>query len=109
MPMTQRSSRKLSPTTASPSSSPAGFIEKAQALQMSAQAKPFKDVVMKDLRVRQLTPDCVILAYHGQGSRDGDEKPFQGSVCSAYIKRDGRWQLALTAHQPWKPDTGTVR
>jgi hypothetical protein len=46
----------------------------------------------------------VILAYHGQGQREGQEKPFQGSIASTYVLCDGRWQLALTAHQPWKPN-----
>lgn len=81
---------------------PMGFIEKRQAVQMAAD-KPWKDVKMRDVHVQQVTPDCVILAYHGQGRHDGDEKPFQGSVASTYVKRDGRWQLALTAHQPWTP------
>ncbi len=82
---------------------PMGFIEKPQAVQYAAQGQPFKDVKFKDLLVRELTPDCVILVYHGQGWGDGGEEPYRGSICSTYVKRDGRWQLALTAHQPWKP------
>lgn len=85
---------------------PMGFIEKRQAVQMAAD-KPWKDVEMRDVQVRQVTPDCVILAYHGQGRHDGDEKPFQGSIASTYVKRDGRWQLAMTAHQPWTPNGGS--
>ena len=81
---------------------PMGFLEKRQAVEMAAD-KPWKDVEMLDVHVQEVTPDCVILAYHGQGSRDGDEKPYQGSIASTYVKRDGRWQLALSAHQPWKP------
>lgn len=82
---------------------PMGFIEKAQAVRMTAD-KPWTDVEMDDVYVRQVAPDCVILAYHGRGSREGDEKPYLGSVASTYVRRDGRWQLALTAHQPWEPD-----
>jgi hypothetical protein len=81
---------------------PMGFIPKPQAVGMAAD-KPFQDVEMSDLRVEQVTPDCVILAYHGRASREGDEKPYQGSIASTYIRRNGRWQLALTAHQPWVP------
>jgi uncharacterized protein DUF4440 len=82
---------------------PMGFIEKEQAVSMAAD-KPWTEVEMKDVHVLQMAPDCVILAYHGRGSREGDEKPFLGSIASTYVRRDGRWQLALTAHQPWKPD-----
>jgi len=82
---------------------PMGFIRKRQAVQMTAD-KPYQDVEMTDVVLRQITPDCVILAYHGQGTRDGDKAPYRGSIASTYVKQNGRWQLALTAHQPWKPD-----
>jgi len=83
---------------------PMGFIEKPQAVAMSAKGHAFTDVVFKDLIVRELTPDCVALVYHGQGRSVGADQPFQGTVCSVYVKRSGRWQLALTVHQPWKPE-----
>jgi hypothetical protein len=81
---------------------PMGFIEKPQAVKMAAD-KPYRNVEMTDVIVHQVTPDCVILAYHGQASREGDEEPYRGSIASTYVKQDGRWQLALTAHQPWRP------
>jgi hypothetical protein len=86
---------------------PMGFIEKQQAVKMAAD-KPWKDVQMQDVVLHQVTPDCVIVAYHGQGRRDGDEAPHRSSIASTYVKRDGRWQLALTAHQPWKPGEQTA-
>lgn len=82
---------------------PMGFIRKQQAAQMPAE-KPWIDVQMTDLQVQQVTDDCVTLAYHGQARHEGEEKPYQGSIASVYIRRDGRWQLALSAHQPWKPN-----
>jgi hypothetical protein len=81
---------------------PMGFIAKRQAVQMVAD-KPYRDVEMQDVVLHQVTPDCVILAYHGKGVRDGNDAPYHGSIASTYVKQDGRWQLALTAHQPWKP------
>jgi len=86
---------------------PMGFIAKQQAVKMAAD-KPWKDVEMKDVVLQQVTPDCVIVAYHGQGTRDGDEAPHRSSIASTYVKRNGRWQLALTAHQPWRPAESTV-
>lgn len=86
---------------------PMGFIDKPKAVAMTAD-KPWQDVGLKDVQVRELTPDCVILAYHGQGRHEGDKEPYRASIASTYVRRDGHWQLALTAHQPWKPaeDTG---
>lgn len=83
---------------------PMGVIEKHQAMQMPAE-KPWIDVEMTDIHVRQLSPELVVLAYHGRGRHEGDEEPFMGSIASVYFKRDGRWQLAMTAHQPWKPQS----
>lgn len=82
---------------------PMGFIEKRQAVQMTAD-KPYADVEMHDVVLHQVTPDCVILAYHGQGRRDGDEAPYHTSIASTYVRQNGRWRLALTAHQPWNPE-----
>jgi hypothetical protein len=81
---------------------PMGFIDKQQGLKMMAD-KPWTKVEMTDVQIRQPIPDCVLLAYHGQGSHDGDDEPYRGSIASTYIRRNGRWQLTLTAHQPWKP------
>ena len=64
---------------------PMGFIEKQQVIQSPAE-KPWGAVEMFDVQVRQMTPDCVILAYHGRGRRDGDEKPYQGSIASTYLR-----------------------
>lgn len=47
---------------------------------------------------------CIVLAYHGQGRHEGDNEPYRASIASTYVRRDGAWQLALTAHQPWKPN-----
>lgn len=81
---------------------PMGFIEKQEVMKSPAD-RPWGKVEMLDVQVRQLTPDCVILAYHGRGHRDGDEKPYQGSIASTYVRIDGSWKLALSAHQPWTP------
>jgi hypothetical protein len=83
---------------------PLGFVEKAQVIQWPAE-KPWTQVEMLDVEVRQITPDCVILAYHGRGSREGDAKPYEGSIASTYCRIDGKWQLSLSAHQPWAPKT----
>ena len=82
---------------------PMGVIEKRQAVAMTAD-EPWQDVQMTDVTVREVAPDCVVVAYHGQGRQAGREEPHRSSVASTYLKRDGDWQLVLTAHQPWAPD-----
>ena len=81
---------------------PMGLIEKQQAVAMTAD-RPWDDVDMLDVQVRHLVADCVVLAYHGRGRRDGDETSYTGSIASAYVRQDGHWRLAISAHQPWMP------
>ena len=83
---------------------PMGYIEKNQAMEMSSKGKPFKDVKLEDIHIRELTPDCVALAYHGEGVREGDSEPYRGSICSVYVRRNNRWQMAVTDHQAWNPE-----
>ena len=83
---------------------PMGAIEKKDALQKTAPT-PWAQPEMSDVVVKQLTPDLIVLAYHAASRRPSDGQPYQGSIASAYAKIDGRWQLALTAHQPWRPKT----
>ncbi|MGH2513185.1 MAG: DUF4440 domain-containing protein [Candidatus Limnocylindrales bacterium] len=64
---------------------------------------PWTNVEMIDVKIREISPDCVILAYHGRGSRAGDEKPYQGSIASTYCRIGGTWKLAISSHQPWTP------
>jgi len=82
---------------------PMGMIDKAQAVSMTAE-KPWQDVELSDVTIRQVALDCIVLAYHGTGRHEGDEEPYRGSIVSTYVRRDGRWQLVLSAHQPWKPE-----
>lgn len=79
-----------------------GFVDKEKALGMVAE-EPWQDVEIRDVAIHELTPDVVTLAYHGQGRHAGDEEPYRATIASTWIKRDGRWQLAMTAHQPWQP------
>jgi len=83
---------------------PYGFIEKDAAVEMSGQSKPFKKVKMHDVEVRELTPDCIAIAYHGEGQREGEKEPYRASISSVYVHRKDKWQLALTTHQPWSPE-----
>ena len=81
---------------------PMGFIEKPVAIEAAKFGEPFTNVELTDIIVREVAPDVILLAYHGRGEREG--KPaYEGSIASVYVKRDGKWQAVLAAHQPWKP------
>lgn len=82
---------------------PMGFIDKAQAVVAAGKGERWTDVEMEDVQVRQLTPDCVIVAYHGRGRRPSGQEAYTGTIASTYVMRDGRWRLGLTCHQPWDP------
>ncbi len=81
---------------------PMGFVERDQVAKNPAEA-PWRDVEMLDLKIRQVTPDVVILAYHGRGRTDGQDAPYEGSIASTYVRQDGKWKMAISSHQPWKP------
>jgi Domain of unknown function (DUF4440) len=81
---------------------PMGAVEKQQAIDMTAD-EPWTDVEMRDVIVRSITPDLVILAYHGSATQAKDGTPYRGSIASTYARIDGQWQLAMSAHQPWEP------
>lgn len=80
---------------------PMGVVPKDKAVSMTPE-QPWTNLQMQDLVVREITPDCIVLAYHG--SAEGpDGKPTRSSVCSTYVRMDGQWKMALCSHQPWKP------
>jgi hypothetical protein len=83
---------------------PMGYVDKKQAVEMSSKGAPFKDVEMQDIQMRELTPECVALAYHGKGIQQGKKEPYHGSICSVYVRKDNEWKLAVTDHQPWHPE-----
>lgn len=79
---------------------PARVIEKAEAVQRSAQSEPWAEVKLEDVTTRQLTPDCVVVAYQGTARKRGEKKGYRSSICSTYVRKGGRWQLGATIRQP---------
>ena len=82
---------------------PMGVVTKQKALTMIPD-KPWRNLELRDVTSREVSPDCVVLAYHGIAQNPKDDKPYKTSVCSTYLRRGGEWQLVLSAHQPWSPD-----
>jgi hypothetical protein len=85
---------------------PMGFIDKNAAMEMSKDASGWEGLEMSDIRTIQITPDCVGVLYHGMAKRRDSGEPYRASLVSVYAKRDGNWQLVITAHQPWQPKGG---
>jgi hypothetical protein len=64
------------------------------------QAPPWASYEMDDIRLVPLGDESAALVYVGTGRRDGDDPPFVGVMSSVYVKRDGRWKLALYQQTP---------
>jgi hypothetical protein len=81
-----------------------GFVKQADAAKMSRDAKPWTDVRMQDMHVLDLSEDTMAIAYHGEGTQEGMSEPYRSTVSSVYVRKNGEWKLALTAHQSWKEE-----
>ncbi|MDB6094097.1 MAG: hypothetical protein JWM32_1659 [Verrucomicrobia bacterium] len=84
---------------------PVGVVEKPRALVLAGHSKPWDEVHMQDITVRELAPNCIALTYRGTAKREGDVQPYHARISSIYLQRSGRWQRVFTAHQPWDPKT----
>ncbi|HJP84302.1 MAG TPA: nuclear transport factor 2 family protein [Fimbriimonadaceae bacterium] len=79
---------------------PMGFIPKDKAVAIADQTEGWTNVMFSDVHVLELSPDCTAVAYHGE-AKGADGKPQRSSVSSTYVRRNGKWRLAMTSHQPW--------
>jgi hypothetical protein len=85
---------------------PLGAISRDMAIRAAAAGDRWVDLEMTDVVANEITPDCVVLAYHARAKRESDGSAYAGSIASTYVRRDATWQLALTCHQPWTPRQG---
>jgi ketosteroid isomerase-like protein len=83
---------------------PMGFIPKGKAVAIADQTEGWTNVSLSDVHVLELSPECAAVAYHGE-AKGADGKPQRSSVSSTYVRRDGKWRLAMTSHQPWPVDS----
>ena len=82
---------------------PMGFVDKSTAVEMSEQSPGWDDLQISDLHTVQITPDCIGVLYHGMAKRRNSGESYKASLVSVYARRNGEWQLVITAHQPWRP------
>jgi uncharacterized protein (TIGR02246 family) len=71
-----------------------GVMTRDDVVNALENAPPWASFAMDDIRVVRLGDDAAALVYVGTGYRDGSE-PFVGAMTSVYVRRDGRWRLAL--------------
>lgn len=81
-----------------------GFVDQPSAVKMAKDAKPWKNVKMQDIHAVDLNDDCIAIGYHGEGSQEGMDQPYRTTVSSLYVRRDGKWKLAVTSHQGWSDE-----
>ena len=72
-----------------------GIMSKGQAIEMTSISKPWADVEFSDVRAVPLCVDCIALIYSANGHRPDNHEAYQARVVSTYIRREGKWLLAL--------------
>jgi hypothetical protein len=75
---------------------PTGIVDRETAIPMVA---PWDGVALDDVRHVELAPDVAALVYRAEG-RLGEAERYRAVVTSVYVRRDGRWLLALHQQTP---------
>jgi hypothetical protein len=81
-----------------------GSVMNREAVVESLEhAPPWKSYDIDDPRVIDAGDGTAAVVYVGTGYRDGDQPAFVGVMSSVYVRRDGRWRLALYQQTPTSP------
>ena len=64
------------------------------------EAPPWVSYELDEIRVVPIGEDSSALVYIGTGHRDGNAPSFVGVMTSVYVRRDGRWRLAIYQQTP---------
>jgi hypothetical protein len=72
-----------------------GVMGKDAAIASTSNAgmSEWTDIEISEPRLLELTPESAALVYQGSAKRDGE--PYSANSASVYVKRNGRWQMAL--------------
>ncbi|MGH3459027.1 nuclear transport factor 2 family protein [Aeromicrobium sp.] len=63
-------------------------------------APPWHSYEINDVRLVDAGEETAALVYVGTGYRDGDQPAFVSLMSSTYVRREGRWRLALYQQTP---------
>lgn len=71
--------------------------ETAAAIEASPR---WTSVSIEDPRLVELGEGSALVIYRASARRDGDAGPYKALVGSAYVRRDGDWELAFHQQTP---------
>lgn len=78
---------------------PFGVLTREQAIDAMESAPPWSTYEMQDPRVIALTPDSGVVLYRVVAQR-AEQPPYSAMISSAFVRRDGSWQLAFHQQSP---------
>jgi hypothetical protein len=78
---------------------PGTLMNKAEALAAITSAKPWAAHQLSDITVVELGADAALIAYRATARREGAEE-YRAMMTSVYVRRAGRWLLALHQQSP---------
>jgi hypothetical protein len=78
---------------------PVGVLTRERVIAEIANAPRWARVSLREVRWVALGPDAVLVSYAAEAERDGAD-PYRAFVSSAYVLREGPWQLAFHQQTP---------
>lgn len=77
-----------------------GVLRRERILETVAAAPRWSSVAFEDVNFVELAPNVRLLTYRARAERQDELSPYTALVSSAYVHRDGRWQLAFHQQTP---------
>ncbi|HZQ34578.1 MAG TPA: nuclear transport factor 2 family protein [Dehalococcoidia bacterium] len=78
---------------------PGTVLDKQTWLDALQSPRPWVEHRIEDARLVTLTPDCATLVYRATARRAG-EAAYPALISSTYVRRGGRWLLAVHQQTP---------
>ncbi|MQA00495.1 MAG: DUF4440 domain-containing protein [Dehalococcoidia bacterium] len=76
-----------------------GILGKPQTMEVVDASDQWASFELDDVRLTELTSDCVALVYLGTGARLGAPR-YWAAISSVYVRQDDAWRLALHQQTP---------
>lgn len=77
-----------------------GTMDREATIAGVAGGQRWQAVRIREPRVTRLGDDAAILSYTAHARRTGDDSAYAALVSSAYVQRDGVWDLAFHHQTP---------
>lgn len=76
------------------------IMDRASVVAALGHAPPWRTYEISDLRFVNTGAESVALVYVGSAYREAAEPAFVGLMSSVYVRREGKWRLALYQQTP---------